>query len=428
MRETLSAGLGYSRADRVANLARIGFVAAEVARHGGIAICAAIAPYAAVRRRMRESIGAAGGGFVEVHVSTPLATCEARDPKGLYASVRAGLMQGLTGVDGAWEPPERSELAVDTTGIDPDAATLRVMAALERLRLVETPAPCPVAGTSGASAGRRYDYVLVVGPGRSGSTFLWQLLTAHPAFAGPRIKEGYYYRSARRYRRARRGLGGALLLDVANTAWADAGLDRLPAPRRRVLLVVLLRRHRDRAVSVMAYRKSRALPDAWAGGQVLERHALGESLTAAALERLFGIGADLLAVGFETLTGEPQLVLDTLSRLCGVPPVLAPTPVPANAAERARHPLLVGAGKLAALALRFAGAHRLLQALKDSPRVRGLFFRPLEHRPRLSAGAEALLDRQYRDCVAALDAAGERPGAGLWFVGACTAHGRHHED
>lgn len=279
---------------------------------------------------------------------------------------------------------------------------------------------------SGAAAGPRYDYVLVVGPGRSGSTFLWRLLAAHPAFAAARIKEGYYYRSARRYRRARRGLGGAMLLDVANTAWADARLDRLPAPRRRVLLVVLLRRHRDRAVSVMAYRKSRALPDAWAGGRALERSALGESLTLEVLERLFGLGADLLAVGFETLTGEPQLVLDTLARLCGVPPLPAPAPAPANAAERARHPLLAGAGKRAALALRFAGAHRLLQALKDSPRVRGLFFRPLEDRLRLSPEAARRLDRQYGDCVAALDAAGERLGAGLWYVGARAADGRHH--
>ena len=313
----------------------------------------------------------------------------------------------------------------------PDAAPYLFHIGFKRCGTTELSAATTSEGAgpgSGAAAGPRYDYVLVVGPGRSGSTFLWQLLTAHPAFAGPRIKEGYYYRSARRYRRARRGLGGALLLDVANTAWADAGLDRLPAPRRRVLLVVLLRRHRDRAVSVMAYRKSRALPDVWAGGRALERSALGESLTPEALERLFGHGADLLAVGFETLTGEPQLVLDTLSQLCGVPLRPASAPEPSNTAERARHPLLAGAGKLAALALRFAGARRLLQTLKDSPRVRGLFFRPLEHRPRLSPEAEALLDRQYRECVAALDAAGERLGAGLWYVGARTADGRHHGD
>ena len=279
---------------------------------------------------------------------------------------------------------------------------------------------------AGADAGPRYDYLLVVGPGRSGSTFLWQLLAAHPAFAAPRIKEGYHYRSARRYRRARRGLGGAMLLDVANTAWADARLEHLPAPRERVLLMVLLRRHRDRAVSVMAYRSSRALPDFWAGARALELRALDESLTADSLERLFGFGTDVLAVGFETLTGEPQAVLDALSRLCRVPPVAAPALAPANAAERARHPLLAGAGKLAALALRFAGAHRVLQALKDSRRVRGLFFRPLEDRPRLSPEAAALLDRQYEECVAALDAAGERLGAGIWHVKARAAARRNH--
>lgn len=297
----------------------------------------------------------------------------------------------------------------------------------------------PAATAAGAgrapagSAGPRYDYVLAVGPGRSGSTFLYRLLAAHPAFAAPGVKEGYHYRSARRYRRARRGLGGAMLLDVSNTAWADPRLERLPAPRRRVLLVVLLRQHRERAASVMAYRRSRALPDAWAGARALERHALAESLTAAALERLFGLGADLLAVRFDTLTGEPQAVLDALCRLCGVATATATALAPANAAERARAPLLAGAGKLAALALRFAGlrfagAHRLLQALKDAPRVRGLFFRPLAVRPLPGPEAARRLDRQYRECVAALDAAGERLGDGLWHVPARKGERRTHGD
>ena len=147
VRATLSAGLGYSRADRAVNLERIGFVAAEVVRHGGIAICAAIAPYASDRRALRETVEA-HGGFVEVHVSTPLAVCEARDRKGLYARARAGLMQGLTGVDDPYEPPERPELAVDTAGIDAATATLRVMAVLESLGCLRAPARCGAASVA----------------------------------------------------------------------------------------------------------------------------------------------------------------------------------------------------------------------------------------------------------------------------------------
>ena len=107
-----------------------------------------------------------------------------------------------------------------------------------------------------------YDYVLVAGPGRSGSTFLYRLLNAHPAFAAPEIKEGYYYRSVRRFDRARRKLrqSNTILLDVANTAWADPRLAVVAALHRRgwrILVVVLLRQHRERAVSVMAYWQSR---------------------------------------------------------------------------------------------------------------------------------------------------------------------------
>ena len=136
--------------------------------------------------------------------------------------------------------------------------------------------------------GASYDYVLVAGPGRSGSTFLYRLLNAHPAFCAPEIKEGYYYRSARRFERARRKLGGsnAILLDVANTAWADPRLAAVTALHRRgwrILVVVLLRRHRERAVSVMAYRESRT---AFASARRLERAALTSPATKPMRRRL----------------------------------------------------------------------------------------------------------------------------------------------
>jgi sulfate adenylyltransferase len=114
VRHHLSRGLGFGRADREANLMRIAFVAREVTRHGGIAICAPIAPYTAIRSRIRDWI-AEVGEFVEVHVATPIDVCEQRDPKGLYALARAGELRGFTGIDDPYEPPEHPELRLDTS-------------------------------------------------------------------------------------------------------------------------------------------------------------------------------------------------------------------------------------------------------------------------------------------------------------------------
>ena len=135
VRARLSGELGFSRADRETHLRRVGFVAAEVARHGGIALCALIAPHAASRRALRETVEA-HGGFVEVHVSTPLRICEARDPKGLYAGARAGRIDRFTGVDDPYEAPGRPDLAIDTAAVAPDIAARRVVETLERLGLV----------------------------------------------------------------------------------------------------------------------------------------------------------------------------------------------------------------------------------------------------------------------------------------------------
>ncbi len=114
VRDLLSAGLTFSRADRDLNIARIGFVATEVARHGGIAICAPIAPYAQARARVR-SMAREVGDFLLVHVATPVQVCEARDRKGLYAKARAGLIDGFTGVSDPYEEPTDAELAIDTS-------------------------------------------------------------------------------------------------------------------------------------------------------------------------------------------------------------------------------------------------------------------------------------------------------------------------
>jgi sulfate adenylyltransferase len=114
VRQMLSAGLTFSRADRDLNIARIGFVAAEVARHGGIAICAPIAPYAAARARARE-MAKQTGDFLLVYVSTPVEVCAERDRKGLYAKARAGLIKGFTGVTDPYEEPQDADLVLDTS-------------------------------------------------------------------------------------------------------------------------------------------------------------------------------------------------------------------------------------------------------------------------------------------------------------------------
>ncbi len=114
VRQLLSAGLTFSRADRDLNIARIGYVAAEVARHGGIAICAPIAPYAAARAAARQMVTEAGD-FLLVYVSTPVDVCAARDRKGLYAKARAGLITGFTGVSDPYEEPRDADLVLDTS-------------------------------------------------------------------------------------------------------------------------------------------------------------------------------------------------------------------------------------------------------------------------------------------------------------------------
>ena len=127
VRRTLSPDLGFSRAERDLHIRRLGFVAREVTRHGGAAICAAIAPYDGIRRELRREI-AALGTFVLVHVDTPLAVCEARDPKGLYARARAGLVPALTGISDPYEAPTDAEVTVDTSRESPTQSAGHVLA------------------------------------------------------------------------------------------------------------------------------------------------------------------------------------------------------------------------------------------------------------------------------------------------------------
>jgi sulfate adenylyltransferase len=138
VRKNLSSELGFSREHRDLNILRIGFVASEITKNGGIAICAPIAPYDATRKQVREAVEEVGG-FVLVHVATPLEVCEDRDRKGLYAKARAGIIPEFTGISDPYEEPEDAELVIDTTDLEPDEAANQVMLYLERLGYVGGP-------------------------------------------------------------------------------------------------------------------------------------------------------------------------------------------------------------------------------------------------------------------------------------------------
>ena len=129
VRRLLSAGLTFSRADRDLNIARIGYVAAEIARHGGIAICAPIAPFAAARAQVRDMVSETGD-FLLIHVATPVEVCEARDRKGLYAKARAGLIDHFTGVSDPYEEPADADLVIDTSQLNRQEATAAVLGLL----------------------------------------------------------------------------------------------------------------------------------------------------------------------------------------------------------------------------------------------------------------------------------------------------------
>ena len=114
VRKHLSSELTFSKEHRDLNIQRIGYVASEISKNGGAAICAPIAPYTKTRRAVRRMVEEVGA-FVEIHVSTPIEVCEARDRKGLYAQARAGKIKGFTGIDDPYETPEHAELVIDTS-------------------------------------------------------------------------------------------------------------------------------------------------------------------------------------------------------------------------------------------------------------------------------------------------------------------------
>jgi sulfate adenylyltransferase len=132
VRKHLSSELGFSKEHRDINIRRIGFVASEITKNGGIAICAPIAPYASVRKEVREMIEPSGG-FVLVYAATPLEVCEERDRKGMYAKARQGLIKEFTGISDPYEEPKDADLTIDTTELSPEEAAHEIVLHLESL-------------------------------------------------------------------------------------------------------------------------------------------------------------------------------------------------------------------------------------------------------------------------------------------------------
>jgi sulfate adenylyltransferase len=132
VRQNLSSELGFSKEHRDLNVKRIGYVASEISKHGGIALCAPIAPYDSIRKEVRDIVASNGGGFILVHVATSLEECEKRDRKGLYAAARAGKIKEFTGISDPYEEPSDAEITLDTEKYSPDELANQVLLYLER--------------------------------------------------------------------------------------------------------------------------------------------------------------------------------------------------------------------------------------------------------------------------------------------------------
>ncbi|MCG8347729.1 MAG: adenylyl-sulfate kinase [Chloroflexales bacterium] len=138
VRTHLSKGLGFSKEDRDINIRRIGYVAAEIVRHGGVVICAAVSPYRATRNDIRNMVGK--DNYIEVFVDTPIEVCEERDVKGMYAKARRGEITGFTGIDDPYEAPLHPEIALNTVENTPEGNARRIMEFLIQQGFVQSDA------------------------------------------------------------------------------------------------------------------------------------------------------------------------------------------------------------------------------------------------------------------------------------------------
>ena len=283
------------------------------------------------------------------------------------------------------------------------------------------------AGEDGeAPGGRRgnmfnYDYLLIAGPGRSGTELLYLNMSRHPDLRFPEAKEGGYYRRPARIPRASRGAG--ILTDISNLAYNDAALaEGVSAARRagrRVLIVITLREHRDRAVSMIRFRKSRGEFSAWFGDARLERSVIRDRLTRADLEAIYDLEADILAIRFDSLIENPKRALNAIAGLCGVPPFGEVEGGLVNESLRPRFFPLSAAAKLMALTMRRIGLRKPLQRIKDSDIPRKVLFAPITESEKretaiLQESSARLLERSYKECMEMIERRSERVDEGVF--------------
>jgi len=136
IRQSISKGLGFSKEDRTENIRRIGFVANEITKHGGIAVCAALAPYRNGREENRKIISH-HGTYIEIYVATPLRICKKRDIKMLYKKSALRMIKGLTGIDDPYEPPKKAEVVIDTTTKTPQECVNKILSYLKSENLIK---------------------------------------------------------------------------------------------------------------------------------------------------------------------------------------------------------------------------------------------------------------------------------------------------
>ena len=272
---------------------------------------------------------------------------------------------------------------------------------------------------------RRYDYLLFVGPGRSATTYVYRMLRAHYAVSFPEIKESHYYRDLSRYLGARRRAPDDHILgDVANDAYMDRdlpdALKSLRASGQRVLVVVTLRDHVERAESMVRFDESRGRALRPGGMSDLERRVVARRLTPEQLRRIFSSGVDFAVLDYDALRSDATGVLNRLASLCGIP--LSTHQLPQareNPSKRSRSVLLTAAAVLVAKALRGLGLRSTLQRLKDSRRIQGWFFKPLPAEDQLYAGQalspehQETLHRANADCWAVVRRYAATDGNGL---------------
>ena len=269
-----------------------------------------------------------------------------------------------------------------------------------------------------------YDYLLAVGPGRSGTEFLYRIFKSHPNLAFPEIKEGGYYRSPKAYGRAhqRNRNDKEILCDIANFAYRDPalswGVELLQADGAKILLMVIIRNHQDRALSMMRFRRSRGEYSALLGNKYLEKATVRDRLLPHRLKDLFDINVDVMTVSFSTLTQDTGRFLDALSAICGIQKFDEIPQDAVNESVRARFIPLSAVGKICSFFLRKLGFRSFLQRLKDSETIKKIFFIPLNNGMngvKLSEDSLQKLESAYDECCSIIEDQSERLGEGVYF-------------